>query len=56
MAASLKDYLSRHTEIESTLVKQGECKFYTTEQQDKFAKNASVFLADKVTAETISYK
>lgn len=56
VAASLKDYLSRHTEIESTIMKNGECKFYTTEQQEKFAKNASVFLSDQITAETISYK
>lgn len=56
VAASLKDYLSRHAEIESTIMKNGECKFYTTEQQEKFAKNASVFLSDQITAETISYK
>lgn len=55
VAASLKDYLKRHSNIESTIVKNGECHFYTTEQQEKFAKNASVFLADKITAETISF-
>ena len=33
-----------------------ECRFYTTEQPEKFAKNASVFLSDKVTAETITFR
>lgn len=55
VAASLKDYLTRHPEIESGIMKSGECRFYTTENPEKFAKNASLFLSSKVKAETIAF-
>ncbi len=56
VAASLKDYLHRHGDMEKSIKKGGVCRFYTTEQPEKFAKNASVFLSDKVTAETIIFR
>jgi len=55
VAASLKDYLSRHTDIEAGISKGGNCSFHTTEQSAKFTKNASIFLDASISAETISY-
>lgn len=55
IAASLKDYLRRHPEMECNIAKGGECTFYTTEQEQKFIKNASVFLETKISAKTITY-
>ena len=46
VAASLTDYLLRHTELESMLDKQGTCRFLTTEQPDKFRQSAAIFLGD----------
>ena len=46
VAASLTDYLQRHTELESMLDKQGTCRFLTTEQPDKFRQSAAIFLGD----------
>ena len=44
VARSLRDYLSRHPEIENSCSKGGSCRFLTTESADKFAASASVFL------------
>lgn len=55
VASSLKDYLTRHTEIEESVAKDGVCEFYTTEQTKKFSKNASLFLEKDIKAVTINY-
>ncbi len=44
VAASLKDYLRRHPEMDERCLKHGTCLFYTTESADKFKESASVFL------------
>lgn len=44
VAASLKDYLHRHPEMDAKLTKNGTSRFYTTENADKFKKSAAVFL------------
>ena len=44
VAASLKDYLTRHTEIEKDLSDGGSCQYITTEAADKFRGSASIFL------------
>ena len=44
VAASLKDYLARHTEIEGDLSRGGSCQYITTEAADKFRGSASIFL------------
>ena len=54
VAASLKDYLSRHTDIKTLCTKGGETKFYTTESAEKFRQHASRFLNAPVRAERIS--
>lgn len=55
VAASLKDYLSRHSDIEKRVSKGGGCTFLTTEQCAKFIKNASIFLDASISAKTINY-
>ncbi len=54
VAASLKDYLSRHTDIEALCTKGGDTTFYTTESADKFRQQASRFLNHPVRANRIS--
>lgn len=54
VAASLKQYLQRHTDIETLCTRQGSCRFLTTESVEKFEESASVFLRDKITAERIT--
>ena len=53
VADSLKDYLTRHPEIEKTCSKGATCRFLTTEQPDKFVSSASLFLTEPVEAEHI---
>lgn len=48
VAASLEDYLSRHTNLESLLTRGGTCHFLTTESEEKFKKSASVFLSEQI--------
>lgn len=54
VANALKDYLTRHKDIEQRLGKHGRCLFKTTEQAAKFNESASIFLHDAITAETVS--
>ncbi|MDO4723024.1 glutamate racemase [Porphyromonas circumdentaria] len=54
VASSLKDYLSRHVEMEQRLSKNGTTRYLSTEQADKFVEKASVFLQEKICAEQIS--
>ena len=44
VAESLKDYLSRHPEMDAKCTKNGNCSFYTTEAEEKFTESASTFL------------
>ncbi|MBR3647221.1 MAG: glutamate racemase [Paludibacteraceae bacterium] len=46
VAASLKDYLHRHDQLEALLDKGGTCTFLTTESPDKFSLSAGIFLRD----------
>lgn len=54
VAASLKDYLNRHPEMNCRLTRRGECRFLTTESADKFSEAASVFLTDPIEVEQIT--
>ena len=53
VASSLKDYLNRHTDIESVLSRGGTCRYITTESADKFRDNASVFLRNSIEVQHI---
>lgn len=50
---SLKDYLSRHKEIEHCCTKGGTCKFLTTESIEKFQESASLFLNEQIHVSSI---
>ena len=53
VAASLKDYLARHPEIEKDLTRGGTCTFLTTESPEKFEGSASLFLSKPIVAQHI---
>ena len=54
VAESLEDYLRRHPEMASECSKNGSCRFYTTESEEKFASMASVFLKGEIGAERVN--
>jgi glutamate racemase len=54
VAKSLEDYLYRHPEIASQCSKNGACRFYTTESEEKFASMASLFLKGKIEAKRVN--
>ena len=54
VAESLKDYLNRHPEYRTQLSKGGTCRYMTTENADRFAQSASLFLQAPVSAEQIT--
>ena len=54
VADSLLDYLSRHDEYRSQLSEQGSCRYLTTENADRFAQSASLFLSTPIQAEHIN--
>ena len=51
VAASLADYLQRHTEIESKLAKNSKRIFYTSGDVSAFDEHASMFLGEKIKAQ-----
>lgn len=54
VAESLKDYLHRHPEMDAKCTKNGSCRFYTTEAEDKFIESASTFLNRQINVKRIS--
>ena len=54
VAASLKDYLHRHPEMDSLCTKGGTTKFFTTEADGKFGNQASLFLQQQIEVETVT--
>ena len=54
VAESLKDYLSRHPEMDRKLTKTGHARFLTTESAEKFSEAASIFLNKPITVSHIS--
>jgi glutamate racemase len=48
VAQSLKDYLTRHPEIESTISKEGQRFFYTTDATRDFNNKASLFFGAEI--------
>lgn len=53
-AESLRDYLMRHPEYREPLSKGGTCTYLTTENADRFAQSASIFLNSPIQAKIIS--
>ena len=54
VAHSLKDYLSRHTEIDQRLTKNSSIEFFTTESIDKFENTARIFFNNELRVNNIS--
>ena len=54
VAASLKDYLYRHPEMDRKCTRGGSCSFCTTEAEDKFIESASTFLNQDITVQRVS--
>ena len=54
VAESLKDYLIRHPQIEQRCKKNGEAKYLTTENPEKFKEQAQIFLHEPVEVENIT--
>ncbi|MBO7415786.1 MAG: glutamate racemase [Bacteroidaceae bacterium] len=54
VAASLKDYLARHPEMDSRCTRNSSCRYLTTESVETFLPNASIFMNDGINAETVS--
>ena len=53
VAQSLADYLKRHSEYREQLSQGGTCAYLTTENADRFAQSASIFLSAPIKAEHI---
>ena len=55
VAASLKDYLARHSEMEAALTKNKTRRYLVTDLNDNFQKTAERFLGERVDLEAASY-
>ena len=53
VAASLKDYLCRHPEMDARCTRGGLCRYYTTEAEEKFCESASTFLNEDISVRQI---
>lgn len=53
VAESLADYLKRHPDMDSKCTKNGHTQFFTTENEEKFAESASVFLKTEINVKGI---
>jgi glutamate racemase len=53
VAESLKDYLTRHPELESRLPRNGAMSFFTTDSAADFEQKATLFFGEPVTAQQI---
>ncbi len=53
VASSLKDYLQRHTDMDRTLTRGATCRYYTTENPERFKETASIFLHEDISVEHV---
>lgn len=53
VAASLKDYLQRHPEIENRITKEGSRLFFTTDAAEDFNNKATIFFGEAVKSEHV---
>lgn len=54
VAESLENYLQRHPEIENLCSKNGQTRYFTTENPEKFQENARIFLNENVEVQHVS--
>jgi glutamate racemase len=55
VAASLKEYLDRHPEMETRITKGGERLFYTTDSTEDFDAKASLFYGEAIKSQHIEF-
>ena len=53
VAASLRDYLNRHSEIDAQCTKNGTIRYFTTENPERFKECAALFLHEDVDVERV---
>lgn len=53
VAESLKDYLHRHPEMDARCTRGGNCRYCTTEAEEKFSESASTFLNQAVSVQKV---
>ncbi len=53
VASSLKQYLQRHADMEASLTRGATCRYYTTENPERFKETASIFLRDDIHVEHV---
>lgn len=54
VAASLRDYLHRHPDMDKRITQHGTCHYLTTESADKFRQSAALFMHEMVDVENIA--
>ena len=54
VAKSLRNYMYRHPEMDACCTKNGKCSYFTTESAETFLPNASLFLNERIQAQSIS--
>ncbi len=54
VAKSLQDYLTRHTEIEQKISRNGQSLFYTTDNSKDFETHATYFFGESINAERLT--
>lgn len=54
VAESLADYLRRHPEMETTLSREPQCRYLTTDDPERFAAAATIFMGHDVKAEHVT--
>ena len=54
VAASLRDYLHRHPDMDARLTQRGTCRYLTTESADKFRQSAALFMHEMVDVQNIA--
>lgn len=54
VAASLRNYLQRHPEMDVRLTQHGTCHYLTTESADKFRQSAALFMHEMVEVNNIT--
>ena len=53
VADSLKDYLSRHQDMEAMITRGGTCRYLTTESEERFGECAQIFLHEHINPEHV---
>lgn len=53
VADSLKDYLSRHQDMETMITRGGTCRYLTTESEERFGECAQIFLHEHINPEHV---